>query len=95
VNVLTRYLGRISYSIYLVHPTVVFMLSPLYQWVYQRSPSVTVAFLASLTLTLAIVLPISSLTYRLIEAPGVLLGKRVAAMLRARLGRAAVRAEVG
>jgi peptidoglycan/LPS O-acetylase OafA/YrhL len=95
VNALTRYLGEISYSIYLVHPTVVFMLSPVYQWVYQRSPSLTVAFLGSLTLTLAIVLPISSLTYRLIEAPGVLLGKRVAATLRARLGRAAVRAEVG
>jgi peptidoglycan/LPS O-acetylase OafA/YrhL len=95
VNVLTRYLGKISYSIYLVHTTVVFMLTPVYHFVYQRSPSLSVAFLACLTLTLAIVLPISTLTYRLIEEPGMWLGKRVAALMRARPGRATVHAEAG
>jgi peptidoglycan/LPS O-acetylase OafA/YrhL len=93
VNAMTRYLGKISYSIYLIHTTVVFLLTPVYQRLYQQSPSVTVAFLACLFLTLAIVVPISSITYRLIERPGILFGRRIAATLQARLAGGPVQAE--
>lgn len=86
VNRATRYLGKISYSVYLSHTTVIFFLSPVYGLLYQRIPSLTGAFLACLLLTLAIVLPISALTYRLIEAPGITLGKKVARKLMTRTG---------
>jgi peptidoglycan/LPS O-acetylase OafA/YrhL len=84
VNATTEYLGKISYSIYLTHPTIVFMLGPIYRWLYDQLPSLTVAFLASLALTLTVVVPISSMTYRFIEEPGIRLGKLFATKLRAR-----------
>jgi peptidoglycan/LPS O-acetylase OafA/YrhL len=84
VNTITGYLGKISYSIYLNHTTAVFLLAPAYYWLYAHTPSLTLAFLASLGLTLAIVLPFSALTYRFIEKPGIRLGKVVADKLRAR-----------
>ncbi|MFN8626324.1 MAG: acyltransferase [Candidatus Binatia bacterium] len=77
VNRLTCYLGKLSYSLYLNHPTVVFLLSPVYQRIYAAAPNVSVAFLASYGLTLAIVVAVSALTYRFVEEPGIRLGKRL------------------
>lgn len=82
VNSATRYLGKISYSVYLVHTTVIFFMAPAYHWIYRHSSSLTVCFLASLLLTLMIVLPLSSLTYRFIEEPGITMGKKLAARLK-------------
>jgi peptidoglycan/LPS O-acetylase OafA/YrhL len=84
VNGTTRYLGKISYSVYLNHPMIVVLLAPAYHWLYGAAPSVTVAFLASLALTFSVVTPISAATYRFIEEPGILLGKKAAARLRGR-----------
>lgn len=84
VNRSTRYLGKISYSVYLNHTTVVFFMTPVYHWVYRNSPSLTVSFVASLLLTFAAVLPLSALTYRFVEEPGIALGKRLASRLRIR-----------
>lgn len=81
VNRVTRYFGKISYSIYLNHPTIVYFLAPVYLWIYQHSPSVSLAFLASLGLTFLVVLPVSHLTYRFIEEPGITLGKKLAVRL--------------
>lgn len=94
VNAVTRYLGKISYSIYLNHTTAIFFLAPVYRWIYRQSPSLTLSFLASLMLTFVVVLPVSALTYRFIERPGITMGKILAARLRgrsveARLGHAA------
>lgn len=77
VNRATRFLGKVSYSVYLVHTTVIFLLTPVYQWIYRHLPSLTVSFLSSLTMTLLLVLPISYLTYRYVEEPGIRLGKRI------------------
>lgn len=84
VNAATRYLGKISYSVYLVHTTVIFFMTPAYHWIYLHSPSLTISFLASLALTFAVVLPISALTYRFVEEPGIALGKKIALKLKAR-----------
>jgi peptidoglycan/LPS O-acetylase OafA/YrhL len=79
VNSATAYLGKVSYSLYLLHPTVVFLLTPVYRRIYDGTDHLSLAFLASLALTMAIVLPLSSLTYRFIEKPGIQLGRRIAA----------------
>lgn len=84
VNACTTFLGKVSYSVYLTHTTAIYFLSPVYQQIYARSPSLSVAFLASLTLTLLVVLPISMLTYRFIEVPGISAGKWLALRFNAR-----------
>ncbi len=84
VNAFTTYLGKVSYSVYLIHTTVIYLLSPVYQRIYAAAPSLTVAFLLSLALTLAIVLPLSTLTFYFVEKPGIRLGKRLMAWWRAR-----------
>ena len=81
VNRATTYLGKISYSVYLSHTTAIFFLAPVYRLIYERSPSLTVSFLVALLLTFAIVIPVSALTYRLIEEPGIRFGKRIASRL--------------
>jgi len=84
VNRATRFLGKTSYSIYLTHTTAIYLMIPLLRWYYAHLPSLTLAFLACFFSVLAVVLPISWLTYRFIEEPGIRLGKRVATWLRAR-----------
>jgi peptidoglycan/LPS O-acetylase OafA/YrhL len=84
VNAGTRFLGKISYSIYLNHPTVVLLLTPAYHAIYKHGDSLTLSFLACAALTFAVVLPLSYLTYRYIEEPGIEMGKRVANWFKAR-----------
>lgn len=90
VNPVTAFLGKVSYSIYLTHTTAIFFMSPVYQRIYAQVPSLTLAFLISLLLTLSVVLPISYLTYRFIEEPGISLGRKVASRLMSRHGRAGI-----
>ncbi|WP_158543458.1 acyltransferase family protein [Dyella solisilvae] len=84
VNGLTRLMGKVSYSMYLNHPTLVFFLGPVYRWIYGHVGSMSVAFVASCVLTYAILIPLSVLTYNLIERPGMKLGKRCYAWLERR-----------
>jgi peptidoglycan/LPS O-acetylase OafA/YrhL len=83
VNTATVYLGQISYSVYLLHPLVVLALRPLYTFIYSLPSSlpITVKFLACAATTLTVVIAIASVTYRLIEEPGMRLGKRLLAWL--------------
>jgi peptidoglycan/LPS O-acetylase OafA/YrhL len=83
VNGATSFLGKTSYSIYLNHTTIVFFLKPVYAMLYARLP-LNLAFLASVVLTFSIVLPVSYVTYRWVELPGIALGKRVASRMRVR-----------
>ena len=79
-NRVTSYLGKISFSLYLTHPTIVYYLGKLgmYVAIYQAVVfSKLIAFFASLAVTMLIVAGVSSLTYRLIEAPGMQLGKKL------------------
>lgn len=77
VNRYTRYLGKISYSLYLGHTTLVLFLTPVYRMVYGASSNVTLAFFLCYGLTLLLAVGLADVTYRFIEAPGVRYGKIV------------------
>jgi peptidoglycan/LPS O-acetylase OafA/YrhL len=79
-NRATRYLGKISFSLYLIHPTIVNYLSELGVYgAVSRSIafSTLAAFLASFAVTLLCVAGVAALTYRWIEEPGMRLGKKL------------------
>ncbi|MGO4703294.1 acyltransferase family protein [Dyella sp. 2RAB6] len=80
-NPVTRYLGKISFSLYLVHPTVLFKFgrAGLYNWVYAKLPGhEALAYFVCLLISLAVITAISAVTFRLIEQPGMNWGKRLA-----------------
>ena len=87
VNRFTTYLGRISYSLYLGHTTVVLFITPIYRLLYGATVSTTIAFLSCYLLTLFLTIGLAELTYRFIEAPGVRFGKVVYQRLINLLGR--------
>jgi len=81
VNGATVYLGRISYSCYLVH-------NPVKDHVVHRVMALPLPEMARFGILLAVVIggtvAVASLTYRLIELPGIGLGKRLIARLDGR-----------
>ena len=77
VNRMTRFYGKISYSIYLNHPTLVFALIPVYRIIYGVYVPTTFQYGACLLLTLGLLTVLSYLTYRFIEEPGRRLGNRL------------------
>ena len=78
---MTRYLGKVSYSLYLLHPAVVTYAgrSGAYEAVYEHLPGqVLLAFAICAVSSIAVVAALSALTFRVIEAPGMRWGKRAA-----------------
>ena len=80
----TRFLGKISFSLYLAHPHVLAMLDAA--GVYARIQAVPggsgVRFPLACLVTLVVLVPIAYGLYRLVEAPGMNLGRLAAARLR-------------
>jgi peptidoglycan/LPS O-acetylase OafA/YrhL len=85
-NWLFEYLGERSYSIYLLHPVVIFLLKSQIQWIYNvLMPYMgAYAYFVCALLLLMPLLAIAELTYRMIEIPGIRFGKIINARLRAR-----------
>lgn len=82
VNRFTRFYGTISYSLYLIHPFLVEPLKQVYGYIYDHTIySTDLSLFLCILLTLLIVTPISLLTYRVIESPGIRYGKRIIAKL--------------
>lgn len=71
------FLGLVSYSIFLIH-------DPVAQWL---AAEVTTGFVPLLTLTLAVTIPLSFLSYHFIEAPSMQLGHTGRAKREAATGR--------
>lgn len=84
VNRVTTGLGRISYSLYLLHPPVVLLLVPVFRRLQAALPDPDLALLACTALTLALSVPLAQLAYRWIELPGIAAGQRLLARLAAR-----------
>jgi peptidoglycan/LPS O-acetylase OafA/YrhL len=77
------WLGAISFSLYVLHPMVLFVLSRIFPAPAGRSIAATVG----IGLLFALVtLVLSGLSYRLVELPGQALGRRVLRALDRRLG---------
>lgn len=74
-NVVTRYIGTISFSMYLVHIAVLYWLDYFNFTDYFESGSKNFLLRSFITISLSILL--STIFYRLIEIPGQKLGKKV------------------
>lgn len=84
VNPVSRFYGRISYSLYLNHPTFVFFLTPVYGVIYSVQMRPTFQYGASLLLTLLLLTVVAYGTYQFVERPGMRLGSRLLRRLGAR-----------
>ena len=83
-NVSTRWLGRISYSVYLVQFPVIQALneSGVYSFISGGAGDGGVAFMASSILTIVLVVGVSALTYNYVELPGQALGRYFTSSIR-------------
>ncbi|MDD4870069.1 MAG: acyltransferase [Kiritimatiellae bacterium] len=77
VSPATAFLGKISYSIYLLHPLLVKKLAPIYPWIYALNLGETASLALCAFLTLLILLPLAYMSFVYIEQPGIALGKRI------------------
>lgn len=72
-----RFLGRISYSLYLVHYPIVLLLAPR----LVARPLGPFDFVLLLAAVLALALPLSALSHRFVELPAIRAGNRLAARI--------------
>jgi peptidoglycan/LPS O-acetylase OafA/YrhL len=87
VNRVTCFFGKISYSVYLSHATTLYFMSKIFASVYSHIPYVTIAYCASLAIALAVVTPLSYITYKYIETPGNGVGRAIIKYRGARVSR--------
>jgi len=75
-----RYLGKISFSIYLLHPFILLCLIKLdlIGSLVRLTTNVGIRFIFGSGVVMVLVLAASTVTFRWIEAPGVAVGRRVA-----------------
>jgi exopolysaccharide production protein ExoZ len=71
------WLGERSYSIYLLHFLLILALRPAYAWVVGQTGQGGAAFLACAAITLPPLCLAAALGYRLVELPGMALGRRM------------------
>jgi peptidoglycan/LPS O-acetylase OafA/YrhL len=74
VNRFTRFLGTVSYSLYLAHAPIILILRPVYVRV-MGTFAAPLDYVVCALITFAAALPLAYLTYRLVELPGIRLGK--------------------
>ncbi len=78
-----QWLGDRSYSIYLLHPVIMILLTPVYKNLLAREwLSAGWRYPVGLAITLLILLTAANITYRLVELPGIALGRRISANLK-------------
>lgn len=87
-----RSLGKVSFSLYLVHPMLMLALMKIgfVEFLGRNFSSTSVQFLVGAAFTIGLVWLVSYFTYRFIEAPGMALGKRIAARLETGSARSVV-----
>jgi peptidoglycan/LPS O-acetylase OafA/YrhL len=84
VNRCTSWLGKISYSVYLVHGPIVAALFPFYAKMREWDFGHIATYVFCLLVTVAIVICVASLTYRLLEKPSNDWGRKVASNMAGR-----------
>jgi peptidoglycan/LPS O-acetylase OafA/YrhL len=79
-----QWLADRSFSIYLLHPVVIVLSRPAYEYLRNRGiPDGGWLYLACLAMTLPILLVAAQITYRFVELPGIGAGRRIAARVYA------------
>lgn len=90
VNTFTRFMGKISYSVYLGHFPVIVLMTGVFARIYRHFHIVEIAYSLSVVSALAVVTPVAYLTYRFIEQPGNKLGRKfIAALSTQKIARSA------
>jgi peptidoglycan/LPS O-acetylase OafA/YrhL len=84
VNRTTIFLGRISYSMYLVHAPLIHRSGGLYRAIYSLPGSDTLHYAVAALATFVMVVPVAWLLFRYVETPGLALGRVVLRQLGAR-----------
>jgi peptidoglycan/LPS O-acetylase OafA/YrhL len=84
VNRFTTFLGKISYSIYLIHPNIILFLLPVYKSIYAWALPNSAKFGISAAITASCVITVSYLTFLSIEKPGISVGRRLLKQAMAR-----------
>lgn len=80
---LLRFYGRISYSLYLWHLQVIFILTPTMRGVYALELPGPLAPIICVTMVLAATTAVAAISHKLIERPFELFGRRVTERLTA------------
>jgi len=75
VSPATAFLGKISFSMYLIHPLVILSVRHTYPKIEALNLGPIMSFSMCAALTLGIVISLSSLVFLYVEAPGIWLGK--------------------
>jgi peptidoglycan/LPS O-acetylase OafA/YrhL len=75
VNKTTVALGKTSYSLYLLHPLLLYFMAPVYAQIYAAVPSIGTAFLLCFLLTVMLLSSMSWISYRLVEKRGIRIGE--------------------
>lgn len=81
VNRVTRFYGKISYSIYLTHPILLQSLIPVYGYIAHSTLPIMVSIGLCMLIGILITTPVAMVTYRFIESPGMRYGKKIIARL--------------
>ncbi|MFN3786153.1 MAG: acyltransferase family protein, partial [Thiothrix sp.] len=73
-----RFLGDISYSVYLVHlPIAYFTVYQLLAWEHFHAMGALSRFTVASAIALVVIIPVAYLLHRFIEIPGIRLGKHL------------------
>lgn len=77
VNRVTQILGKVSYSFYLSHSTILFLIAPTIMLIGNKTGNGLISYLAISSASVLLIAAFSYLTYRFIEIPGNHAGKWV------------------
>lgn len=75
-----RRCGELSFSLYLLHPMIMLVLVKLQlvNWLSSKFASEWLVFTSASLITLGLLWGLANITYRLVEVPGIALGRRLA-----------------
>lgn len=88
------HLGDLSFSLYLLHPPIIFFAKPIYEWLYATAGSPGLGYGLSVFATLVMLYPLAWLAFHLVEKPGIRWGERIIARRRLRMAVSEVYAKV-